>query len=353
MKTFFALLFLLPQIAAVGVTVPAPSCTLVAESANPLYPEIEPYDKGHLQIGIHKIYYEQSGNPNGYPVIGYHGGPGGKTSPLMRRYFDPGFFRIILVDQPGCGESTPLGELRENTTEHVLNVFEQVRLALGIKEWMPYGGSWGSTLAILDMARNPGRVRHAVLRGIYQGSKWENHWYLSKDGVGLFYPEEWERFISLFSKKEQKNIGKAYFDRLGSRDRDKQLEAQYHWHRFMTTMMELKPDYEKLPHPTDDAVLKSRMELHYVLNDMFLEKRAVLNAVSRLAGVKATLIHGRYDMTCPPRTAYEVAERWPGGAELIFVYDAAHAVGALPLAAEIVKATNRVRDELRQAPKQP
>ena len=238
---------------------------------NELYPAIEPYNTFKLKVSdIHEIFVEESGNPNGKPVIFLHGGPGGGIEPIYRQYFDPKIWRIIIFDQRGCGKSIPHAELNENTTWHLVEDIEQIREYLSIKKWMVFGGSWGSTLSLSYAIMHPNRCTSLILRGIFLLRKLEIDWFY-QEGCSYIYPDEWENYISLIDKKDRKNLLKAYYKKLTSTNKSIRIEAAKAWSKWEASTSKLIPQKQSLHHFDDDKIAEAfaRIECHYFINRGF------------------------------------------------------------------------------------
>jgi proline iminopeptidase len=291
-----------------------------------LYSEIEPYATHVVDVGDgHRLHVEEAGNPGGIPVVFLHGGPGGGLTPVFRRFFDPERYRIVLFDQRGAGRSTPLGELGDNTTWHLVDDIETIRERLGIPSWLVFGGSWGSTLALAYAQANPGRVTGLVLRGICLVRRSERDW-IYQSGLHHLQPEEWERFVAPIPPAERDDILAAYHRRLVGDDRDEALRCAGAWMRWEAVNSSLTPNPLLIATLTaDDTALPSaRILAHYCVNGgFFTPETQLLDGVDRIRHLPAVIIQGRYDLCCPPATAYDLARRWPEAAFHV-VGDAGH-----------------------------
>lgn len=299
-----------------------------------LFPELEPATHGWLEVsGNHHLYYEICGNPEGAPVIFLHGGPGSGCNPTQRRFFDPAHYRIILLDQRGCGRSLPLGDIENNTTQDLVEDLEQLRNHLGITRWMLFGGSWGSTLALAYAAAHPEFITGMILRGIFLCRQRELDWFVYS--VRNFFPEVWQRLVAALQPEEQKDILAAYHQRVFCGD----VEAARTWNAFEGAIISLLPNPAAGIAP-DDAMLlaRARVNLHYLINLGFLENQPLLELVEQFRQIPATIIQGRYDMVCPPVTADELHQAWPE-AEYIVIPDAGHSAMEPGIAAALVAAT--------------
>jgi proline iminopeptidase len=307
----------------------------------PLHPPIEPYASGMLETaGVHRIYWETSGNPHGIPVLFVHGGPGSGTSPNQRRFFDPARYRIILFDQRGCGRSTPHGELADNTTPHLIADMEALRRELGIENWLVFGGSWGSTLALAYAAAHPGRCRGLVLRGIFLCRKSEIDWFLY--GIRAFFPEAQRQLAEFIPESERDDLLTAYHRRLLDPDPAVHQPAAYRWATFEVSCSTLlpNPDLVSAFGSEQTALSLSRIESHYFVNHIFLPDNSLLANVDRIRAIPAIIVQGRYDAVCPIVSADELAHAWPE-ARYVIVPDAGHAAFEPGIARELVAACDR------------
>lgn len=290
-----------------------------------LFPEIQPYQQGMLSVSdLHAIYYEQSGNPNGQPVIFLHGGPGSGCNPGQRRYFDPHHYRIILLDQRGCGHSTPQGEVRDNTIQHLIADLDALRQHLGIERWLVFGGSWGSTLALSYALAYPARATGLILRGIFLSRQSELDWFLHD--VQHFFPEAWEKLLTYLPENERHDPLSAFAQRVFSDDPTISEPAAIHWNAFEGSIMTLLPVAVTGEHAINAQVelARARVQIHYIKHQCFVGDRNLLaEAASTLQHIPTVIVQGRYDMVCPPLTAHELHQAMPH-AELHMVPDAGH-----------------------------
>ena len=308
-----------------------------------LYPEIEPYAAGMLRLDdVHALYWEQSGNPNGVPVLFLHGGPGAGSSPAHRRFFDPAHYRIVIYDQRGAGRSTPLGELRGNTTPNLIADIERLREHLRIARWLVFGGSWGSTLALAYGEAHPERCTGFVLRGVFLCRKSEIDWFLY--GLRNLYPEAWRTFAGAVPENERGDLLAAYYRRLTDPDPAVHLPAARIWSTYEGLCSTLLPSPETVAHFAGDRVALglARIEAHYFTHDIFLPLDSLLTNVGRLRGLPCTIVQGRYDAVCPIVTADELARAWPE-AEYVVVPDAGHSAWEPGISAALVRATERFK----------
>ena len=323
-------------------TIGAPdSAPSVMPDSGPLYPPISPYASGMLQTaGIHRIYWETSGNPDGIPVLFIHGGPGSGTSPIQRRFFDPARFRIVLFDQRGCGRSTPHGELSDNTTPHLIADIEALRRELGIDNWLVFGGSWGSTLALAYAEAHPGSCSGLVLRGIFLCRASEIDWFLYD--ICAFFPEAQRKLAEFIPQAERDDLLGAYHRRLIDPDPAVHLPAAYQWASFEAACSTLLPSPELVAAFCSEktALSLSRIEAHYFANHIFLPDNSLLANVDRLRAIPAVIVQGRYDAVCPIVTADELARAWPE-ARYVVVPGAGHSAFEPGIARELVAACDR------------
>jgi proline iminopeptidase len=307
-----------------------------------LYPPVDPFDQRMLAVGQgHQVYVEQCGNPEGIPVVVLHGGPGGGCSPSMRRYFDPKRFRVILFDQRGCGRSRPHASVTDNTTWHLVADIELIRETLGIDQWVVFGGSWGATLALIYAETHPAAVRELVLRGVFLMTRAELDWFYG-GGAGRFWPEVWERFVALVPEEERSDPIAAYHRRLFSGDLPTEQRFGRAWAAWENALASIYSTGAAHEGPSEYARAFSRLENHYFTNQGFLESDGhILKNIDRIAHLPGTIVQGRYDMICPPTSAYELARVWPA-AELKMVRNAGHALSEPGISAELVRAMDRI-----------
>lgn len=303
-----------------------------------LYKAIEPYDQRMLEVGDgHLVYVEQSGNPEGIPVVVCHGGPGGGSSPMMRRYFDPKVYRIVLFDQRGCGQSTPHASVEANTTWHLVADMELIRETLGIDKWVLFGGSWGATLALIYAQAHPDRVMHMVLRGVFLATRPELEWFYG-GGAGFFFPELWDRFIRIIPREERGDLIAAYHRRLFSGELSEEIRYARAWSAWETALASVENrGVGGTGGPADYARAFARLENHYFTNNAFLgEDQQILSNMDRIRGIGGTIVQGRFDMICPPKSAYLLSQSWPV-ADLRMVHHAGHALSEPRITEELVR----------------
>ena len=307
-----------------------------------LYPPVDPFDQRMLSVGQgHQVYVEQCGNPNGIPVVVLHGGPGGGCSPSMRRYFDPAIYRVVLFDQRGCGRSRPHASVTDNTTWHLVADIELIRKTLGIEGWVVFGGSWGATLSLIYAQSHPEAVRHLVLRGVFLMTQSELDWFYG-GGAGKFWPEVWARFVDLIPSAERDDLIAAYHRRLFSGDLVQEQRYGRAWAAWENALASINSAGNSGEGPAEYARAFSRLENHYFTNAGFLEfDGQILAHMPRISHIPGVIVQGRYDMICPPSSAYELAENWLQG-ELKMVRNAGHALSEPGISAELVRAMDRI-----------
>ncbi len=308
----------------------------------PLYPPIEPYAAGRLDTGEgHEIYWERCGTPGAKPAVFLHGGPGGGSMPMHRRFFDPARYDVLLFDQRGCGRSTPHASLDANTTWHLVADIERLREMAGHERWLVFGGSWGSALALAYAETHPERCTELVLRGIFTLRRFELEWYY-QDGASKLFPEKWERFLEPIPAGERGDMIAAYNRRLTSDDPAVRIEAARAWSRWEGETLTLVPDRSVSDAFHDDrfALAFARIENHYFVHGGWLEEGQLLrDAPARLAGIPAVIVQGRYDMATPVATAWHLHLALPA-AEFHLVEDAGHAASEPGIRDRLVRATD-------------
>jgi proline iminopeptidase len=308
-----------------------------------LFPEIEPYQRGRLQVSdVHEIYFECCGNPKGKPVIVLHGGPGGGISPFLRRLHDPKFYNIILFDQRGCGQSTPFASLVDNTTWHLVEDIETLRKHLGIDRWQVFGGSWGSTLALAYAQRHSQRVTELLVRGIFTVRAREVRWFY-QDGASFLFPEAFAKFVAPIPAGERDDLVSAYYRRLTGKDEAVKLACAKAWSQWEGATLSLLPDPQREEHFGDAkfATAFASIECHYFINGGFFERDgALLDGMDKIKHLPGAIIQGRYDVVTPPDTAYELAKMWQK-ATFHMVPDAGHAAMEPGITDALIRATDR------------
>ena len=308
-----------------------------------LYSKIEPYNEFKLNVSdLHTIHVEESGDPNGKPVIFLHGGPGGGIEPVYRQYFDPEKWRIIIFDQRGCGQSTPNAELQENTTWDLVSDIEKIREKLNIDQWVIFGGSWGSTLSLTYAISHPERSKALVLRGIFMIRKKEIDWFY-QDGASNIYPDEWEKYLKPIPENEQNDLVAAYYKRLTSADGLIRLEAARAWSIWEASTSKLLQSENYIHNYNEPAVAEAfaRIECHYLTNGGFFEKESwILDNVYKIRHLPIVIVQGRYDVVCPMISAWELHRSLPA-ADFELVQDAGHSMTEEGIATKLVEYTDK------------
>ena len=310
-----------------------------------LYPSIDPFDQRVMDVGGgHRIYVEQCGNPQGLAVIVLHGGPGGGCSPAMRRYFDPDVYRVILFDQRGCGRSRPHASIEENTTWHLVQDIEAIRTVLGIDRFIVFGGSWGATLALIYAISHPDRVSQLVLRGVFLMTKAELDWFYG-GGAGVFFPDLWARFVNPIPQGERKNLIAAYNRRLFSGNLMEETRFGRTWANWENALASVYNEGPIGESPAEYARAFSRLENHYFQNGGFLQTDGwILRERHRIEHIPAAIIQGRYDMICPPVSAWKLADGWDN-CVLRMIPMAGHALSEPGISAELVRVMDGLREQ--------
>lgn len=314
----------------------------------PLFPEIRPFE--HFTLAVdppHRLYVEQAGNPEGLPVVFLHGGPGAGCEPWQRRFFDPNLYRIILFDQRGAGRSTPHACLDSNTTPDLVADLERLRIHLEIDRWLVFGGSWGSTLALVYAQTHPGRVSGLILRGIFLGRGEELHWFY-QDGANRLFPERWEEFIAPIPPAERDDLLHAYHRRLSGKNELVRMACAKAWARWDAHCSTLAPDAHTVETLTSThmALALACIESHFFVHECFLTTNQILNHIERLADIPAVIVHGRYDIPCPAGNAWTLARAWPQ-AELHIIAQAGHAASEPGIVDALVTASTQMASRLR------
>ncbi|MGQ4648314.1 prolyl aminopeptidase [Lyngbya aestuarii] len=308
-----------------------------------LYPPIEPYNQGSLKVSdIHTIYFEESGNPQGKPVVFLHGGPGGGSVPKYRQYFNPTQWRIVIFDQRGCGKSTPHAELEQNTTWDLVRDIEKLRTKLGIEQWVVFGGSWGSTLSLAYSQTHPERCLGLVLRGIFMLRQKEIRWFYQQ-GASNIFPEAWEEYLKPIPVEQHHDLLSAYYQKLTSPDLETRLEAARAWSVWEASTSKLFPDSGLMKRFGNNhfAAAFARIECHYFVNKGFFESEdQLLQNIDRIRHIPGVIVQGRYDVVCPMVSAWELHRAWPE-AELIVVPDAGHSMSEPGTLSALIEATDK------------
>jgi len=307
-----------------------------------LYPSLEPYDHGFLEVGDgHTVYYEQSGNADGKPALFVHGGPGAGGDIGARRFFDPSGYRIIVFDQRGAGRSRPEASLSDNTTWHLVADMELLRERLSIEQWLVFGGSWGSTLSLAYAQRHPNAVSELVLRGIFLLRKKELDWFY-QSGASEICPDEWAHFLAPIPPEERHDLLYAYYRRLTGEDAETRLTAARAWSIWEGSTSFLTPDANRTMQfgTPEFALALARIETHYFTNRGFFAKEdELLGGIDLIRHIPAVIVQGRYDVVCPMTTAWELASRWPE-ADFRIVTDAGHSAYEPGITHELLLATD-------------
>jgi proline iminopeptidase len=312
-------------------------------SREQLFPPVDPFESGRLPLdGGHVMYWEQSGNPDGIPVVFLHGGPGAGATPVHRRFFGPAAYRVVIYDQRGAGRSEPQGLLEDNTTPHLIADIEALRVRLGVERWLVFGGSWGSTLAIAYGEAYPERCLGFVLRGIFLGRQSELDWFLY--GMRTVFPEIWDRLVELLDPAEHDDILGAYHNRLMNPDKGTHLPAARAWSAYEGACSTLLPSPETVAAFSGDALAYAlaRIETHYFVNDLFMAENALLIDIDRIRHLPGIIVQGRYDMVCPIGTANALHQAWPE-ADYVVIPDAGHSAMEPGIRAALVRATERLK----------
>ena len=307
-----------------------------------LYPPIEPYTTGMLDVGDgHSIYYERAGTPGAKPAVFLHGGPGAGCSADHRRLFDPARYDVLLFDQRGCGRSTPHAALEANTTWHLVEDIERLRVLVGVDSWLVFGGSWGSTLALAYAETHPAHVSALILRGVFTATREEISWYY-QFGVSQMFPDKWERFVAPIPDAERGQMVAAFNKRLTGDDPVVQLAAAKAWSLWEGETITLLPSADLSATHGDNhfAIAFARIENHYFHHDCWLEPEQLLRDAARLRSIPGTIVHGRYDMPCPLRYAWALHKAWPD-AELHVIEGAGHAFSEPGILNQLIRATDR------------
>jgi proline iminopeptidase len=324
----------------------------MVDAVKNLYPECTQYRNEMLKVSpLHDIYYEECGNANGIPVVFLHGGPGSGCNPTQRRFFDPAHYRIILLDQRGCGRSTPQGEVRENTTDDLINDIEAIRHHLDIARWHVFGGSWGSTLALAYALKYSERIISLTLRGIFLSRQSELNWFLSE--VKNFHPESWYKLCEYLPASKRHDLFATFETLVFSDDKTVSIPAASAWNAYESNMMSLLPRENNTastgnssPENTVDGeveLARARVQIHYIKHMCFVGERDMLNeAAQKLTHIPTTIVQGRYDMVCPPISAWQLAQAMPH-AKFVMVADAGHSAMEAGITSALVNATDNYR----------
>lgn len=306
-----------------------------------LFPEVEPYNTFRLKVSdIHELHIEECGNPKGQPVVFLHGGPGAGFSPKHRRYFDPKHYRIILFDQRGSGKSTPHAELQQNTTWDLVADIEKIREHLEISKWLVFGGSWGSTLALAYAETHANSVTGLVLRGIFLCRKEEIHWFY-QNGASQVFPDFWEPYLNIIPESEREDMLAAYYKRLTGNNESEKKSAAHAWSVWEGSTAKLIPDPETIGHFGGDHIALSlaRIEAHYFINGCWWRTdNQLIEDIHKIRHIPAVIVHGRYDMVCPYKNAWDLHKAWPE-AKFDPIPVAGHAVDEAGIIDALIRAT--------------
>ncbi len=306
-----------------------------------LYPPIEPYETGMLDVGEgHSIYYERVGTPGAKPAVFLHGGPGGGMAPSHRQQWDPELYDVLLFDQRGCGQSTPFAEIENNDTWRIVADIERLREMCGHDAWQVFGGSWGATLALAYAQKHPDRTTEIILRGVFLARQQEKGW-LYRFGASQIMAEQWDRFTGLIPKDERDDLVKAYHDRLTSDDEETRLAAAREWSLWEGTVATLLPNEGLLEEFADPskAVPFARICARYFLEDFYLEEAQLVNDLHKIKQIPGIIVQGRHDICTPPTSAWELKKAWPE-VDLRIVHDAGHSAGEPGIIDGLVRATD-------------
>ncbi len=308
-----------------------------------LYPEIKPYKEHSIIVDMpHRLYVEECGNPDGLPVVFLHGGPGAGCEPFHRRFFDPEKYRIVLFDQRGCGRSSPHASLKNNCTQDLISDMEQIRENLGIDKWVLFGGSWGSTLALLYAQAYPERVTGMILRGIFLCRQKDIGWFY-REGANRVFPDYWEELLKPLKGQQCDDVLAGYHRLLNSDNELQRMGAAKAWSSWEGNCATLRPNHSVMGHFTDShtALSLSKIEVHYFVNNGFIEENQILNNMERIQDIPGIIVHGRYDMVCPVDQAQELHRNW-AGSELSIIRDAGHSSMEPGIVNALIKATDEM-----------
>ncbi len=327
---------------------PTPTHKNLASTLHPrplreLYPPITPYSQGFMAVDIqHTIYWEQSGNPDGIPVLVLHGGPGAGATATHRRFFDPKIYRIIVFDQRGAGRSQMLGNLENNTTAHLIADMEALRKQLNIERWHLFGGSWGSTLALAYAIEHPQRCISMILRSIFLMEESEIDWFMY--GMKTIFPEAWEEFANFIPENERGDLLNAYHKRLVSDDIKISIEAALSWNAYESACASFFPTSQTIN--TDEqryyALAMAKIEAHYFSSQKMTGENALLKKIDRIRSIPATIVHARYDIICPIDSAHRLHLAWPE-ADYVIVPDSGHSFLDPTMRSRLIEATETAK----------
>ncbi len=313
-----------------------------------LYPDISPYKTHQLKVDApHVLYLEESGNPDGIPVLFVHGGPGAGCESYHRRFFDPNLYRIILFDQRGSGRSTPHAELGGNNTQALVADMEVIREKLNINRWVLFGGSWGSTLSLVYAQTHTDRVMGLIVRGIFLTRQKEIDWFY-QEGASRILPDYWQDFIAPIDKSERGNLLNAYYEKLTGKNEIAQMQAAKAWSIWEGRTATLKQNKNVIEHfgSTHTALSLARIECHYFMHDSFLEENQILNNADKLKNITGIIVQGRYDLICPMESAWDLHQAWPSST-LKIIADAGHSATEPSTMDALVTATDEMAEQLK------
>jgi len=316
-----------------------------------LYPEIKPYARHELAVEEpHVLYVDESGSPDGLPVLFVHGGPGGGCDAISRRFFDPSLYRIITFDQRGCGRSTPHASLENNTTAHLIADMQRIREHLGIDKWVLFGGSWGSTLSLAYAQAFPEHVHALILRGIFLCRPEDLSWFY-QEGASRLFPDYWQDFVAPIPPEERDDLMQAFYRRLTGSDQIAQMHAAKAWSCWEGRTATLRPNPNVVERFADPhrALSMARIECHYFVNQAFLEPDQLLRDMPKIAHLPGIIVHGRYDAICPLDNAWALHQAWPNS-ELQIIRDAGHSAAEVGIADALVRATGDIAHRLLDLP---
>jgi len=318
-----------------------------------LYPDIQPYTTHLIDMELisghkrHQIHVEECGNPQGIPVVFLHGGPGSGCRPMHRCYFDPDYYRIILFDQRGCGQSLPHGELEDNTSTQLISDMEVIRRQLNIEKWLIFGGSWGSTLGLLYAQQFPQHVSAMILRGIFLGRQQDIDWAYGDSGAAKIFPEAWDQFIQYLPKSQQQSPLDSYYQHLTGDDELQRMSAAKALQAWESTIVTLRQEEIATdPYRDPGPLAHARIQLHYALNHCFISTNKILDSIDIIRDIPTIIIHARYDMVCPMHQAWELHKAWPE-ATFQIVPAAGHAAGEPAVINALVLATKDMAELLQ------
>ena len=309
-----------------------------------LYPPISPYNTFNLKVSnLHTIFVEESGNPDGKPIIFLHGGPGGGSEPVYRQYFNPEKWRIIIFDQRGWGKSVPHAELEQNTTWDLIDDIEKIRKKLNIDNWAVFGGSWGSTLALSYAIKNPNYCNNLILRGIFMLRKKELEWFY-QNGCSFIYPDAWEKYLDPIPENERSNLIQSYYEKLTSNDMNERIKAAKAWSIWEASTSKLIQSTSALHAFEDEKVAEAfaRIECHYFINKGFFENdRWILDNVYKIKEIPTYIVQGRYDVVCPMKSAWDLHREFPE-AKFEIIQDAGHSMLELGIQKKLIEITDSI-----------